>query len=76
MGNYIWTAILYLTTFTIVYVVFQTFINERRSETKTTPKYLFNRPEPSQSDLSPPPVTLAAKRPAPEKRPWEQKRRF
>jgi hypothetical protein len=62
MGNYIWTAILYFSTFGIVYVVFQTFIRERREDAKTAPKYLVNRPQPAPFDDPPP-------------KPWEQKRR-
>jgi hypothetical protein len=32
MANFVWTAILYFSTSTIVYIVYRTFMNDRRAE--------------------------------------------
>jgi hypothetical protein len=32
MGNFIWTGILYFSTLMIVYIIYRTFVNDRRAE--------------------------------------------
>ena len=35
MANFIWTGILYFSTSTIVYIIYRTFMNDRRAENES-----------------------------------------
>jgi hypothetical protein len=67
MANFIWTGILYFSTSTIVYIVYRTFMNDRRAENerRTQEVVLRSQRKALEPGLEPAPPRQIAHRPAP-----------
>ena len=66
MANFIWTAILYFSTSTIVYIVYRTFMNDRRAENERRMSEVVQKSQAASKipglDMAPP--RQAVRRPA------------
>jgi hypothetical protein len=58
MANFIWTGILYFSTSMIVYIIYRTFMNDRRAENERRMTEVVNRSQAagkiSALDIAPP----------------------
>jgi len=51
MGNLIWTGILYFSTLMIVYIIYRTFVNDRRAENERRTSEMVQRTKTAASTM-------------------------
>jgi len=66
MANFLWTGILYFSTLTIVYIIYRTFMNDRKAENerRTSEMVLRSQVAGKLSALDMAPPRQAVRRPA------------